>query len=253
MVIFSYGGFDMTIKEAEEFYKNDTKDYRLKENPKFISWFRKTYKNVHPYLNIDEVQKLVDKVINWYEIKFPNRFLETFNGVINSQFENIENIEKHLTLEQLKYRLHHGELQTLNCYYRSGCGGGDSILIDVTINNTNVNIFASQEGTVRPNYILEYIVSEIDKPMTLEQLYNTLVGLNLKNSDLSNLKRCIDIHDKDMNLKKIILGAIVKGMIFSRETSPEFGLKRAKTFIDDIEANKEELILSQDIKKLLIQ
>lgn len=78
----------MTIKEAEDFYKTDTVQYDFNCRENFKPWFEKTFDNGKGcYLDIEGLNRLVNKIISWYEFKFPNIELDK-PGCVDTRFEN---------------------------------------------------------------------------------------------------------------------------------------------------------------------
>ena len=64
----------MTITEAKRFYEKDTKDYQIEKNKDFLTWLKTSIKNgYHCFMKTEELQELIDSVVNWYEIKYPER------------------------------------------------------------------------------------------------------------------------------------------------------------------------------------
>ena len=43
-------------------------------------------------MKTEELQELIDSVVNWYEIKYPERELEYFEGIKNMNFQDIRRI-----------------------------------------------------------------------------------------------------------------------------------------------------------------
>lgn len=109
----------MTIKEAEEFYIKDKEEYILEKREGFVNWFNHTYNDRNSYLTIEGLQTLVDKLIMWYEFKYPNRLFDE-GRVIDYRFLDIPNIAGFMDIKQLLYRLSHNEYCVLDCKYRTG-------------------------------------------------------------------------------------------------------------------------------------
>lgn len=71
----------MTIAQAERFYGQDTKDYEIEKNKDFLTWLKTSIKDgYHCFIEAEELQELIDSIVNWYEIKYPERELEYFEG-----------------------------------------------------------------------------------------------------------------------------------------------------------------------------
>ena len=113
----------MTIKEIENFYYQDEMKYDLSAK-EFLAFYMKLISSGYkPFMNVPELQELIDKLVSWYEIKYPERELEYYEGIVNSDFHNIKHLSKYMTFDELLYRLNDKENSFLKCYYRSCCGG----------------------------------------------------------------------------------------------------------------------------------
>jgi len=73
----------------------------------------------------------------------------------------------------------------------------------------------------------------------IEDLYNRYKETNDNKKlnfsmDLKTIKDCIDTHNNDLVLRNYVFDLVVKGLINSKETTIEYGLYRAKKFLEDI-------------------
>ena len=110
----------MTIAEAERFYEKDTKDYEIEKNKDFLTWLKTSIKNgYHCFMKTEELQELIDSVVNWYEIKYPERELEYFEGTRHLGFQGIRRISDVMDIRQLLFRLPHNQLCLMECGYRA--------------------------------------------------------------------------------------------------------------------------------------
>ena len=113
----------MTIAQAERFYKQDTKKYDISKNKELLTWLKKAIKKgYHSFIDVEYIQELIDNIVYWYEMKYPERELEFSEGTIYRNFEDIENLSKVMDLKQLMYRLPHKQLCLMECNYRSKGG-----------------------------------------------------------------------------------------------------------------------------------
>lgn len=128
----------MTIKEAENFYREDKKEYILTNKTIINNWIKEIYEkeklrlkevkysenygyavknmltNINETINdIKKLQELIDFITIWYEIKYSNNFFETFNNVSY-------NLMKTMTVDELLERLDDEQLDIMLCNYRSG-------------------------------------------------------------------------------------------------------------------------------------
>ena len=110
----------MTIAEAERFYKQDTKNYEIEKNIDFLNWLKISIANGYNcFIDTKELQELIDNIVTWYEIKYPERELEYFEGTRDIDFQNIKRISNIMSIRQLLYRLPHNQLCLIECGYRA--------------------------------------------------------------------------------------------------------------------------------------
>lgn len=249
----------MTIAQARKFYEQDQREYNLEENKEFLSWFKDKIKNdYYPFIEIEELQELINNITYWYEIKYPEREFEFEEGIKNLDFKSITPLSKSMNIYQLMYRLSDDQLCLINGEYRSNCGGirniynGGSKVVDqkavlyIVIkqinNNYNANginnnliICAYPNGEVIINDSLKKYVDK--ERINLDELLSLFEEKYSHNLDFSVLKAVVDDHNCDLELRKRILQLIALKLLYSQNTTPGRGYKRAKKFIDEF--NKE--------------
>ena len=249
----------MTIAQARKFYEQDQREYNLEENKEFLSWFKDKIKNdYYPFIEIEELQELINNITYWYEIKYPEREFEFDEGIKNLDFKSITPLSKSMNIYQLMYRLSDDQLCLINGEYRSNCGGirniynGGSKVVDqkavlyIVIkqinNNYNANginnnliICAYPNGEVIINDSLKKYVDK--ERINLDELLSLFEEKYSHNLDFSVLKADVDDHNCDLELRKKILQLIALKLLYSQNTTPGRGYKRAKKFIDEF--NKE--------------
>lgn len=249
----------MTIAQARKFYEQDQREYNLEENKEFLSWFKDKIKNdYYPFIEIEELQELINNITYWYEIKYPEREFEFDEGIKNLDFKSITPLSKSMNIYQLMYRLSDDQLCLINGEYRSNCGGirniynGGSKVVDqkavlyIVIkqinNNYNANginnnliICAYPNGEVIINDSLKKYVDK--ERINLDELLSLFEEKYSHNLDFSVLKADVDDHNCDLELRKRILQLIALKLLYSQNTTPGRGYKRAKKFIDEF--NKE--------------
>ena len=83
----------MTIAEANRFYNQDEHLYELATNKAFLCWLKDRINHgYHCYLEIDELQELINNITTWYEMKYPERELEFYEGIKYMDFQDIKKI-----------------------------------------------------------------------------------------------------------------------------------------------------------------
>ena len=248
----------MTIAEAERFYEKDTKDYEIEKNKDFLTWLKTSIKNgYHCFMKTEELQELIDSVVNWYEIKYPERELEYFEGTRHLGFQGIRRISDVMDIRQLLFRLPHNQLCLMECGYRAKGWGqcpiyenGKEIDLKVQIfmkiNKKNkeecnpwyggTTYFLLQAdymtGEVLNYYELEdYIDNE--ENISLDELLSVFNEKYSNELDFTELTESVYDHNCDMELRDRILQLVALKLLYSRNTIPERGYERAKRFINE--------------------
>ena len=261
----------MTIKEANNFYKNDEKKYELKENKNFLMWYRDITKDEYiSYMDIDELQEFIDKIVTWYEIKYPERELETIEGTRYSSFANLKSLSKEMTCEQLIFRLTNKENGLLRGAYRTGCGGlyynktlkkyMPELLISFNRidNEEEHQLFYQNEYNVFFDGYTGKLINfygampyelTLEDDMTIESLYEKLKKINKFN--LKGIRKCLNLHQDDLELRNMILQYVALKLLYSRNTIPEYGYIRAKKFIEEFNKELNLELSTLDIDKLI--
>lgn len=71
----------MTIAQAKRFWKQDAKKYNISKNKEFLIWLKEKIKNgYHSFIDIKQLQELIDNIVSWYEMKYPEREMEFYEG-----------------------------------------------------------------------------------------------------------------------------------------------------------------------------
>ena len=138
----------MTIKETENFYKLDKKEYNLTSKNLILNWIsdiiekeklklkdikypensiyalKNTIKGIYKSIeDINELQELIDFLTIWYEIKYPNSFFEAFN---NTSYK----LTSAMNFEELLQRLDNNKKDFILCNYRANGWSATPILIN---------------------------------------------------------------------------------------------------------------------------
>ena len=249
----------MTIEQAERFYKQDTKKYDISKNKELLDWLKYSIKNGYQYfIDIKHLQDLIDNIVYWYEMKYPERELELSEGTIYYGLEDIEDLSKVMDLKQLMYRLPNKQLCLMACDYRSNGSGirdvyndkgeivGQKTILFIRIDRKGVeyNSFSmcsklpvfilradTDSGKVNVDYHLKDYVSVDD--ITLDELLVLFKKKYTDELDFTKLEECIYNHNCDVELRRRVLQLVALKLLYSNRTIPERGYKRATRFINE--------------------
>ena len=248
----------MTVAQAERFYGQDTKDYEIEKNKDFLTWLKTSIKDgYHCFIKTEELQELIDSIVNWYEIKYPERELEYFEGTRHMDFQDIRRISDVMDIRQLLFRLPHNQLCLMECGYRAKGWGQHPIYengkkigwkaqIFMSINRKNEEESDSLLG--KAQYFLlhaDHMTGEVSNDYELEEYLDSEENLNLDELlsifkekytdelDFTELKESVYDHNCDMELRHRILQLVALKLLYSRNTIPERGYERAKRYINE--------------------
>lgn len=248
----------MTIAQAERFYEQDTKDYEIEKNKDFLNWLRASIEDgYHCFMETEELQELINSIVNWYEIKYPERELEYFEGTRHMNFQDIRRISDVMDIRQLLFRLPHNQLCLMECGYRAKGWGqhpiyengkkiGWKVQIFMSINRKNEEKSDLWLGKA-PYFLLhaDHMTGEVSKDYELEEYIDNDENINLDELlsifnkkyidelDFTELKESVYDHNCDMELRHRILQLVALKLLYSRNTIPERGYERAKRFINE--------------------
>ena len=248
----------MTGAQTGRFYGQDTKEYEIEKNKDFLTWLKTSIKDgYHCFIKTEELQELIDSIVNWYEIKYPERELEYFEGTRHMDFQDIRRISDVMDIRQLLFRLPHNQLCLMECGYRAKGWGQHPIYengkkigwkaqIFMSINRKNEEESDSLLG--KAQYFLlhaDHMTGEVSNDYELEEYLDSEENLNLDELlsifkekytdelDFTELKESVYDHNCDMELRHRILQLVALKLLYSRNTIPERGYEREKRFINE--------------------
>lgn len=238
----------MTIAEANQFYEQDTKMYEVEKNCFFLEWLSYiTDKGYVPYMNTERLQEFIDIITYWYEMKYPERFFDASEGITDLKFPNQSYLSKMMNVQELLYRMTDKQNSLIACDYRSTTGGIRHIynekkeIVDYQ-NMGFIHIKEADKFDISIHFDCSSGMGEISfaaeedsnsKSIHIENMLGILREKLGDSIDLSSLERCIYIHDCDMKLRRRVLQMAALKMLYSKNTIPEHGYKRAKYFIKE--------------------
>lgn len=260
----------MTIAQAERFYEQDSKKYEVLKNKELLSWFKDSVKKgYHPFIDIEGLQKLVDDITNWYEIKYPEREMKFYEGIGYFDFENMKSLSKLMNIKQLMYRLPREQLYLLECDYRSTGQGFRNVYDDkneivaekpilfMSIYRKNIEcivpnflLYADTEsGKVEIDYNLKDYVNTDN--ITLDELLNLFKEKYSEEFSFNELEKCVYNHNCDVELRNKVLQLVALKLLYSRRTIPERGYERAKRFINEFNKKMNLNISTEEIDNVI--
>ncbi len=264
----------MTIAQAKRFYKQDTKDYEIEKNKDFLKWLRNSIDDgYHCFIEIEELQQLIDDIVKWYEIKYPERELEYFEGTRYMNFQDIKSISNVMDIRQLLFRLSHNQLCLIECGYRATGWGlhpiyengkevGSEPQIFMRIDRKNEEecnpwlgnyflLYANHmTGEVLTDYELkEYIVNK--EKISLDELLSIFNKKYNDRLDFTELKESVYDHNCDMELRHKVLQLVALKLLYSSNTIPERGYERAKRFINEFNKKLGLTLSTEQIDEII--
>ena len=265
----------MTIAQTERFYEQDTKDYEIEKNKDFLNWLKASIKDgYHCFMETEELQELINNIVNWYEIKYPERELEYFEGTRHMNFQDIKRISDVMNIRQL-LRLPHNQLCLMECGYRAKGWGQHPIYKNGKEVDWKVQIFMridrKNEEECNPllgkaSYFLlhaDHMTGEVSKDYELEEYIDNDENINLDELlsifnkkyidelDFTELKECVYDHNRDMELRHRILQLVALKLLYSRNTIPERGYERSKRFINEFNKKLGLALSTEQIDEII--
>ena len=264
----------MTIAEAERFYGQDKKDYEIENNKEFLTWLKTSIKDgYHCFIKPEELQELIDSIVNWYEIKYPERELEYFEGIRYINFKDIRRISDVMDIRQLLFRLPHNQLCLMECGYRARGYGQYPIYDNGKEIGWKTQIFMricrknekEYEDEKTPYFLLhaDYMTGEVLNDYELEEYLDSEERISLDELlsifnerytdelDFTELKDCVYNHNCDIELRHRILQLVALKLLYSRNTIPERGYERAKRFINEFNKKLGLTLSTEQIDEII--
>lgn len=251
----------MTIYETERFYEQDNKKYEIEKNKDFLNWYKDIIsKGYHPFMKTNELQQLIDNIVNWYELKYPEKELEYFEGISHTKFKYIKSISNVMTLRQLLFRLSNKQNFLMECGYRAK-GGKQYPYICIHISKKNIN---KNDFNEIPYYIIEAncINGKVLNAYELDEYLNSKKNFDLNKLlsrlnkysdklDLTELKESIFDYKCDNELRNKVLQLAALKLLYSKNTIPNRRYERAKRFINEFNKNLSLTLSIEEIDEII--
>jgi len=253
----------MTIAEYERFKNQDDKKYIINENKDFLKWLKEQINKGYKLLiDIDEIQNLIDNIVAWYEIKYPERELVYYEGCTYDTFEYKEKLSKYMNFNQLRFRLKHDQLLLLDCEYKGtmynkyaifedGKNGGYESRITITIRRRDNNCYGycpvihihanPKTGEVEIDKYNKCFANK--KSIILDEILDSIKKESPK-LDFKELEECVNNHNIGLELRKKVLQLVALKLLYSNNTTAERGYERAIRFIGEFNKHIPSLNLT---------
>lgn len=247
----------MTGLEIENFYKLNEEKYILEKNKEFIELYKNMLKkDLHPMLDLSQMQQLIYDIVSFYEFKYPSVLLDSINYTSSQEeIENTKEIAAMLDINQLKFRLYHDYVQFLDCPYWHHVKIEKAK--DTYPYKTYVLLFMNEDGIIQQNSLEELkfggYLKDVENIDYIVDVYEKLLKDNM-DVDYSQIEKCIQTHEHNLVLRNEFLKLIPYAMIYSSNSLPENGYIRAKSFVREfnreyqlnMDLNEIEEIISRD-------
>ena len=240
----------MTIAEAERFYEQDTKKYEVEKNKEFLKWLKDSINGgYNSFIEINELQELINNIVNWYEIKYPEREMEFYEGIRHFDFENMYTLSKVMDTKQLMYRLPRNQLNLIECGYRAK-GWGQYPIYE---NDEKVPYFILQANCMTGEVIKNYSSKDYVNfdNIILDELLLMFNERYKDELDFIELKESVYNHNVDIVLRNKILQLVALKLLYSVNTIPERGYERSKKFINEFNKELNLTLSTEEIDEIM--
>ena len=209
-------------------YISNEKNYILQYNKQFLRWYRDRNQSGYlSFLDIQDMQRMVDYIAFWYETKIPER---DFIGMSFYNFDVNNDLKKCMTFEQLMYRLDIDVYDFLRCGYRIQGNDTNVLIFQIMRKNEIYTITAdSVNGRIIDLGGLDSFTNNDE--LTIEGLF-ALISNN-KLFEISELRKIIKIHKIDLELRAILLNLVSMKILSNNIVSDEVRMCRYKTFVKE--------------------
>ena len=262
----------MTRDELKSFYDDDEKLYDLKENKKFLYMFNHLIEDGYElFIGIDEMQDLIDRLTSWYEIKYPEREFDFYDGKMMNDFSKFKELSDVMDVKQLFFRLTDNQKKLIEGLYRSkfskefpiydaGKLVGVSKKVYYTIVRKENDIYYdkhqefvigadAESGLIDIDYEISKYVS--DDEVYISDLAKLFDQKYFDRLDFSEIKRAENNKFLDNYLRGKLLEFVALRMIYSKRTTPERGYERAKRFFAEFNKKFDLNLSMENIDKIM--
>lgn len=253
----------MTIKEVDNFYLCDKKEYDIENNKEFISWLNnKINKGYYCSMTTDNIKEMIDFLVNWYETKYPNRYFDNQNGIYDKTVKDNKSLCDNMDFNALLYRLSSQALYLIKNNY-------PRYLIIPILDASKyympyIPLFIVPEtGIITNKQELAECginVNSCDNDnLTLEKLLMILKNGNY-NLNSNELEQSLESRIFNRELLSKILEFVSIKLLYSKNTIPDYGYLRSKLFINEfnshikdinLDTNKIDILMNNDYQNMV--
>ena len=266
IILYKFRGVNMTKEELKNFYNEDEKLYDLNENKKFLYMFNHLFaEGYEVFIGIDEMQDMIDRLAAWYEIKFPEREFDFYDGKMTNDFSKFKELSDVMDIKQLFFRLTDNQQKLIEGLYRSNVQKSYPIYDMDKVVGVSKKVYYKVGRTENDKYFSkhkDFVVSadaetglvdmdyEIEKYVSVDEIdvYNLVklfIDEHYDKLDFSELEKASNNKYLDNYLRDRLLEFVALKLLYSRKTTPFRGYERAKRFMDEFN-KKLDLNLSMD-------
>jgi len=238
-------------EQLNNFYINDKKEYIISKNKNFLKWLNNEINNGYEaYVNTSDIQNLIDIIANWYEIKYPDRYLkENKLSKVMIYDELIKRLpDKSAFLMKCSYRGNHHKIRKI---YDNNGNNVDSV-IDVNFmvetKYTNYLVSFDTNTGLIDSFDMEYVkeIINIDPLTNVVSIELFKDYLDKNNIECIELDKIINNYKVDSLLRKKILELVALKLLYSNTSKPNNSYRRALLFISEFNSYIPTLNLSSD-------
>ena len=207
--------------------------YKLIKDKDFLKFIKREIRHGYkPLIDIENIDEIIDKIVRWYEFKYPTDFL--IDDEFNEKYIDLSN---EMTIEQLLLRLSEEETQLIKCDYTSTGGGNKPIYEGTEIVDFEPYLFFKiknynyDKSDYRSDLLIDFnpVTGKIDnncfanfytskrkneglKIETINELYEYFKKTKEPNINYSQLERIIKDKEIDEKIRVYIIQYVEKNM-----------------------------------------
>lgn len=259
----------MTNSEMSKFYRQGFQNYDLDnycDIDRYLEALEET--GYDSYLSIRDLESLIDSIVIWYEIKYPEREFDFYAGRKQANFQSLRELSSLMNINQLFYRLTDKQLALISSNYRTS-EDTRKLIFDGAVNNEDIIIKVNRRpednyygkfndflimakassGLVNVDYETERYIG--NKKITLDDVLKIFKESYSDSLEFDDLESCVSNHAFDVFLRNEVFRIAALKLLYSRKTTPERGYERAKRFIGEFNKKLGLSLSSKEIDEIM--